>query len=170
MLFSNHLLRRWAPLFLCLSLSACFQPIYANKSGSDLMYELELISIDPVPDRLGHYLGNELAFALNGTGKEISPRYRLTLKPRERVETPVIDTVSGRASAATIVIDTEYNLIRMADGATLAHGIAISSAGYDRSSQRFANISAARDAEIRNAKILAEQIKERLIIALSNKP
>jgi LPS-assembly lipoprotein len=169
MLFSNLPFRAYAVCLISLMMSGCFQPIYASKSGADLVHELHLITIDPVPERLGHYLSNELAFALNGTGETISPRYRLSLKPRERVETPVIDTVSGRASAATIVIDTEYNLVRMADGTVMAHGIATSSAGYDRSSQRFANISAARDAEIRDAKIIAEQIKERLIIALSNK-
>jgi LPS-assembly lipoprotein len=169
MLSSKSLLRFAFPAFYCLLTAGCFQPIYATQSGFDLSHELQLITIDPVPDRLGHYIGNELAFALNGTGTDISPRYRLTLKPREHVETPVIDTVSGRASAATIVVDTEYTLTRMADGTTLAHGVATSSAGYDRSSQRFANISAARDAEIRDAKILAEQIKQRLMIALSHK-
>lgn len=170
MLLSNSFIRIIHASLICGLLTGCFQPVYFSKSGDDLVHELQLITIDPIPDRLGHYLGNELAFALNGTGRDYSPRYRLTLKLRERVETPVIDTVSGRASAGIIVIDTEYNLVRMADGSILAHGVATSSAGYDRSSQRFANISAARDAEIRDAKTLAEQIKNRLLIALSNKP
>ncbi len=41
-------------------------------------------------------------------------------------------------------------------------------ASYDRDAQRFANIRAARDAEIRAAKTLADQIRTRLAVALQN--
>ena len=40
-------------------------------------------------------------------------------------------------------------------------------ASYDRTSQRFANIRAARDAEIRDAKALADQIRTRIMAALA---
>ena len=45
-------------------------------------------------------------------------------------------------------------------------GAATSVASYDRSQQRFANVRAARDAEIRAATVLADQIRTRLGIAL----
>jgi LPS-assembly lipoprotein len=45
--------------------------------------------------------------------------------------------------------------------------VAFTFASYDRTSQRFANIRAARDAEIRDAKVLADQIKTRLAVALA---
>jgi LPS-assembly lipoprotein len=45
--------------------------------------------------------------------------------------------------------------------------VAFTFASYDRSSQRFANIRAARDAEIRDTRVLAEQIKTRLAADLA---
>ena len=45
-----------------------------------------------------------------------------------------------------------------------------STATYDRSIQRFASQRAARDAEIRLSKVLADQIKTRIASVLSAKP
>ncbi len=148
-------------------LGGCFQPLYGGSTGAALQAELAAIAIEPVPDRLGHYLGNELRFALNGAGSSVAPRYRLFLTPRERVQSPVIDTISGRATAGTIVVDVDYRLIPAAGGEPVAQGVAFAAASYDRTNQRFANIRAARDAEIRDAKALADQIKTRLAATLS---
>ena len=87
---------------------------------------------------------------------------------RERVQSPVIDTISGRATAGTIVVDAEYRLVSVSGGAPIAQGVAFSAASYDRTNQRFANIRAARDAEIRDAKALADQIQTRLAASLSS--
>ena len=46
-------------------------------------------------------------------------------------------------------------------------GTATAQATYDRFNQRFATVRAARDAEIRLAKTLAEQVKTRLAATLS---
>jgi LPS-assembly lipoprotein len=152
---------------LTLALAGCFQPLYGGAGGAQLQADLAAIAIDPIPERLGHYLGNELSFALNGTGSTVAPKYRLTITPVERVQSPVIDTISGRATAGTIVVDAEYRLTPIAGGAPITQGVAFSAASYDRTSQRFANIRAARDAEIRDAKALSDQIRTRLAAALS---
>ena len=86
---------------------------------------------------------------------------------RERVQASLVDSTSQRASAGSIVIDADYKLVPVAGGTPVATGVAFTFASYDRSSQRFANIRAARDAEIRDARTLAEQIKTRLAIALA---
>ncbi len=160
---------RVAVLSVALALGGCFQPLYGGAAGGQLRDELSAIAVDPIPDRLGHYLANELVFALNGTGSTVFPKYRLTIAARERVQSPVIDTISGRATAGTIVVDAEYRLAPVGGGEAIAQGVAFSAASYDRTNQRFANIRAARDAEIRDAKALAEQIKTRLASALSSK-
>ncbi len=44
---------------------AVFQPLYGPLSaGGDVAGELQAIEVSPIPNRLGHYLGNELIFAL----------------------------------------------------------------------------------------------------------
>ena len=36
--------------------------------------QLAAIKVEPIPERVGHYLGNELIFAFNGTGSEVAAR------------------------------------------------------------------------------------------------
>ena len=143
--------------------------MYGGPNGEALVHELRAIKVEPVPDRLGHYLANELIFALNGTGSNPPPKYRLQIKVSQRVQSPIIDSVSGRATAGTVLVDADYTLVPIGGGAPVASGTAFAAASYDRSSQRFANIRAARDGEIRGAKALADQIRTRLAIALAKK-
>ena len=85
------------------------------------------------------------------------------------VQTPLIDTVSGRASSATVVINANYRLVTSDTDLPLTRGTVFVFKSYDRTSERFANIRAARDAEIRDAKELSEQLRLRLAAALSER-
>jgi LPS-assembly lipoprotein len=158
-------------LALPLVLGGCFQPLYGPLAGGgSLESELQAIAVNPiVPDRIGHYLENELAFAFNGTGSTVVPKYRLTVTLRERVQTPVIDTVSARATAATVIVDADYTLAPVAGGEAITKGTAFSVASYDRTTQRISNVQAARDAETRNAKVIADQIRTRISAALASR-
>ena len=172
MLSFETFLCRWLPLVgLAASLGGCnVEPLYGGPGGQNLQANLAAIAIDPVPDRLGHYLGDELIYALNGTGSQVTPKYRLTIMTAERVSTPIVDTLSGQATAATVAVDANYKLTNIAGGGTITEGTAFNVASYDRGSNRFADTRAARDAEIRDAKQLAEQLRNRLAIALRAPP
>lgn len=150
-----------------LALSGCLKPMYGGLEGAALRSELQAIAIDPIPERAGHYLGNQLRFMLNGTGSEVPPKYRLQVTLRERIQASLVDSVTQRATAGSIIIDADYKLVPVGGGAPITSGVAFTFASYDRSSNRFANIRGARDAEIRDAETLADQIKTRLEIALS---
>lgn len=156
-------------VFAALALSACtVQPLY-GPIGTDapLAAELQAVAVDPIPDRVGHYVRNELIFALNGTGSDVPPRYRLMVSLKERVQTPILDTVTGRATSATVIVDAEYSLINIADEQVITKGVAFGVASYDRFSNRLANVRAARDGEIRDAKVIADMIRTRVATALS---
>lgn len=162
---SSDVSRRGAlALALCLPLGGCIQPLYGPTAmgGRDMAEELRAIAVDPIPDRFGHYLGNELIFQLNGTGTPGPVKYRLLVTLTSRVQTPIIDSVTSRASAATVWADATYSVTPAAGGAPVAQGRASAVSDYDRFAQRYANIRAARDAEIRAAKSLAEQIRLRI--------
>jgi LPS-assembly lipoprotein len=151
-------------------LGGCFQPMYGGVGGAQLVDDLQAIKIDPIPDRLGHYLANELTFNLNGTGSSPAPRYKLVITARERVTTPLVDTVTARATAGTVLVDAEYKLYRLpyTEGdRPIVEDVAVAAESYDRTSQRYANLRAARYAEIQNAKVLADQIRTRLAINLA---
>jgi LPS-assembly lipoprotein len=162
------LLRIFTALLMALALSGCIQPLYGPLSaGGDVAGELQAIAVEPIPNRLGHYLGNELIFGFNGTGSHVAPKYRLFVTVAEYVQTPLLDTVSGYPSAANVVVNADYRLMPVGGTEPITKGHASVVASYDRTSQRFTNLRAARDAEIRDAKTLADQIRTRIAAAIA---
>ncbi|HEV7911930.1 MAG TPA: LPS assembly lipoprotein LptE [Methylocella sp.] len=160
--------RLFAALLMCLPLSGCIQPLYGPLSaGGDVARELQAIAVEPIPNRLGHYLGDDLIFGFNGTGSQVPPKYRLFVTVTENVQTPLLDTVSGYPSAANVVVNADYRLMPVGGTEPVTKGQAIVVASYDRTSQRFSNLRAARDAEIRDAKTLADQIRTRVAAAIA---
>ncbi len=150
-----------------LGLSGCLQPMYTTVGGN-LGGELRAIAVDPVPELLGHYLQDQLVTNLNGTGASVTPKYHLILTPHETVQSALVDIVTQRAQDASVVTNVDYQLVPVGGSAPIAQGTVTSSATYDRSDQRYANIRAARDAEIRNAKTMADQITTRVAAVLSS--
>jgi LPS-assembly lipoprotein len=157
-------------LVLSSCLLGCFKPLYGGASGVALNETLKEVQIDPIPDRVGHYLGDALIFAFNGSGSTVEPKYRLKVTPTERVETPVVNTVTGQATSATVLADAQYVLTSVGDDKPLTQGTAFTSAAYDRSLQEFANIEAARDAEVRDADSLADEIRIRVAAYFADHP
>lgn len=155
---------------MMLCLSACeVRPLYGPTTmGIPLADELKAIEITPIPDRIGHYVRNELIFAFNGTGSETTPaRYRLDVKLKERVQSPIIDTVTGRATSATVFMDAEYKLTALATRKEVTSGTLMQIASYDRFSNRLSNVRAARDSEIRDAKTIADEIRNKISMELA---
>jgi LPS-assembly lipoprotein len=155
-------------LTAALGLSGCFTPLYGSLNGH-LGGELQAIAVDPVPDQFGHYLRDALLTDLNGTGSTPTPKYTLTITSKEHVQSALIDIVTRRASSATVVIDIDYVLKPVGGGPSITAGTVTSAATYNRSEQRFANIRAARDAEIRDAKTIADELTIRLSAALATR-
>lgn len=160
-----------ALVLLAVSLGGCLRPLYGpTASGQPLAAAMAAVEVEPVQtatgqERLGHYLRSELVFDLDGSGQPAPKRYRLALIASERVQTPIVNSVTGRADSATIIVAVDYKLTGNG-GRVVAAGTAQSTASYDRTSQRFASVRAARDAEIRLARVLADQIRTRLATAL----
>lgn len=158
---------------LSLGLTACFKPLYGpTASGQSL--QTVLASID-VPEAvwpnnqavMGHYLRSELIFLLNGSGSDVPKRYLLKMALSKSISTPVVDTETGRASSAIVGGTLNYELTSLDGNTVYTRGSATSATSYDRYQQRFATVRAARDAEIRLAKTLAEQVRTRLAATLS---
>ncbi|MGO4706582.1 LPS assembly lipoprotein LptE [Microvirga sp. 2MCAF38] len=159
---------------LTLALSACFRPLYGpTASGESLQSVLASIEVQEInlPDtqaQVGHYLRSELVYDLNGSGVPAPKRYMLNVVYNQTLSTPIVDAVSGTAQAATISAAVNYSLTNLDGSKILASGTARGSASYDRFQQRFASVRAARDAQIRIAKMISEEIKTRLAVAISD--
>ncbi|WP_342360119.1 LPS assembly lipoprotein LptE [Terrarubrum flagellatum] len=153
-----------------LSLAGCFRPLYGETAaGASMQSELAAIEVPEIPDRLGHYLRSELMFMLDGSGTPSPKRYRLTITPYLGQAAAIVDTASARAESATLTGNAKFTLVNIGDGKTIFEGTAVGSATYDRSTQRYATVRAARDAEIRIAKLLADQIRTRVAAAMANR-
>lgn len=157
-------------LAMTLALGGCFRPLYGETaSGFSMRDELAAIDVAPIDDRIGHYLRNELLFQLDGSGGSAPKRYRLVVTPSLSLATAIVDTAATRADAATVTGRAAFVLTEINGGKVVFSGMAQGSATYDRSVQRFATVRAARDAEIRLGKLLAEQIRTRVAAALATR-
>jgi len=178
---SPDLLRRGLRLAgaagLALGLGACvFRPLYGpTPSGAPLSDVLAAVQVEPstIPvgqERLSHYLRSELVYDLNGSGQPYPKRYKLAITAYGTPTIPLSDSSTGRADAVTLNGSAIYILSNIDGGKIITSGRAVGFATYDRNPQRFAAVRAAREAEIRLGKMLAEQIKIRLATVLATNP
>jgi LPS-assembly lipoprotein len=149
----------------------CFRPLYGDVSasvpgGGNVRDALRAIEVDSIPDLVGHYLRNELVFELDGSGQEFPKRYRLGVEVKENIDVTVVDSNSGRADSATLILTGIWTLTSMADSKALYSGESFARVTFDRSSQRFSTLRAGRDARIRGAKVLAGLIRNRIAASL----
>jgi LPS-assembly lipoprotein len=158
-----------AALALAGGLAGCFQPLYGEASHPGLVEDLQAIEVAPIKDRIGHYLADNLTTDLNGTGQTPTPKYRLTVTVSLGTTTPTVSSITNIATSATVTGDASYRLNKIDGGAQVLSGTATAAAAYDRSQQRYNDLRAARDAEIRLARSLSQEISLRLAAQLAGK-
>jgi LPS-assembly lipoprotein len=150
---------------LALGLAGCFRPLYGSAEFGGLAAQQGLagVSVNVQGERLAHYLRNELEFNLKGGDPAGAPtRYTLVVTASSRTGGAIVDRLSGVAESAALFIDATYVLAEPGRTRPVNEGSATVVVSYDRSQQRFANIRAARDAEIQGARQLADQIRSRV--------
>jgi LPS-assembly lipoprotein len=158
-----------AALALAGGLAGCFQPLYGEAAHPGLSDDLRAIEVAPIKDRVGHYLADDLTSDLNGTGQPSPPKYRLTVTVSLGTQTPTVNSEINVASSATLTGDASFTLNKVDGGAVVLTGNATAAAAYDRTTQRYADMRAARDAEIRVARALSSEISLRVATALAGK-
>ncbi|WP_158815451.1 hypothetical protein [Methylocapsa sp. S129] len=181
--------RRFAILLLALPAAGCFQPLYGEAAHPGLVAEMQAIKVEPLRqvdpvtlqtttgalqqsidlDRIDHYLENDLIANLNGTGTTPEPKYRLVVTPTFGAMTPTVSSQIGVANAATVLVTAAYTLTPIGGREAVLKGTASNAAVYDRTEDRFANLRAQRDTEIRLSKSLAEEIELRIAAYLGEK-
>jgi LPS-assembly lipoprotein len=159
----------FAALALAGGLAGCFQPLYSEAAHPGLAEDLRAIEVEPIKDRIGHYLADNLTTDLNGTGQTPTPKYKLTVTVVTTSVTPTVSSLTNVATSATVTGDASYTLNKVDGGAEVLTGVASAAAAYDRSQQRYNDLRAARDAEIRLARALSQEISLRLAAKLAGK-
>ena len=159
----------FAALALAGALSGCFQPLYGEASHPGLVDDLRAIQVAPIKDRIGHYLADNLTTDLNGTGQTPTPKYRLTVTVSLATSTPTVSALTNVATSATVTGEAKYTLNKVEGGAEVLSGTATAFAAYDRFQQRYGDLRAERDAQIRLARALSSEISQRLAAELAAK-
>ena len=163
-------------LGLALSLSGCLRPLHGpTASGVPVQDSLASVEVETVAtgrgqERLGHNLRSEIIFMLDGSGEPRPKTYKLAMEAAEAVQVTTVDTQTGQADAAILNATAKYTLTSLDGTRALTTGTARATATYYRDQQRFASVRAARDAEIRVAKLLAEDISKRLSAVFAAMP
>jgi LPS-assembly lipoprotein len=166
---SSRIVRAATALSLAGGLTGCLQPLYGEAAHPGIVDDVRAIEVAPIKDRIGHYLANDLVTDLNGTGETPPPKYRLTVTVVLSTRTPTVNSEINVASSATLSGEATFTLNKVEGNAEVLKGSAIAAAAYDRTTQRYNDLRAARDAEIRLARTLSDEISLRVASALAAK-
>lgn len=161
---------RVAAVLLCgLLLSGCgFHPLYAVPGASDgaMQARLGSIYVEPVPEKLGYELRNQLIDLLDGPSHPGGARYRLRVTLTTKSEAIGVQsqtTTSGvTQTAITRYNDTlkaEYELVDASSNAVVTKGIETGLTAYNVLSSPYATLAVQQDADKRAAEDIADRIR-----------
>lgn len=147
-------------------LSGCFQPLFGEAAHPGLVQTMREVEVAPIPERVGHYLADNLISKMNGSGETPAPKYKLVVKLSSTTAAPTVQSQIGIADAATLVETANFDLLKIEGEKVIYSGSATGTATYDRTMQSYSSLRAARDAEIRVARTLADEISLRVAAVL----
>lgn len=154
--------------------AGCFQPMYGERSasgGSALREKLQGVEVPPLnlPNgsreaRLGVEIRNNLMFSMYGSAVGAPPTHRLLMRLSTSRLSIIVDPTTARPDIENYGIDVVYELKDNATDRTVLTGTTFSRVSYDipGQAQRFARSRGLRDAEDRAAKVIADNINQRL--------
>jgi LPS-assembly lipoprotein len=174
---------RFARLLMALAVAGltagCFQPLYGDRASvgtapgavggiADKMRSVDVLPVVAnVPGRLprvGGEIRNALIFDLTGGGDANTTAYTLKITVSSTNLQIISDVNTARPDQQNYGIDAYYTLTEVGTGKPLFSGSTFSRVSYDTpgQEQRFAGLRGLRDAENRAAKVISENIRNRL--------
>jgi len=168
-------LRAGFALSLALLTAGCVQPLYGDPNvvpTAGLGDKLNTVEVAPINQpngsrlaRVGVELRDALLFDLTHGGPDTpAKRYRLDIQLTATSQQVIVDITSARPDIQTYGIDAAYTLTEIATKKPMFRSTTFARVSYDipGQQQRFAGERGLRDAENRAARVIAENIRERL--------
>jgi LPS-assembly lipoprotein len=158
--------------------AGCFQPLYGDRTsvgggaGGAVLDKMRTVDVQPIVSvqggrlpRVAGEVRNELMYQLTGGGGEGTTSYVLKISISSTNLQVVSDIATARSDVQNYGIDASYSLTEVGTGKPLLSGSTFSRVSYDTpgQQQRFAGQRGLRDAENRAAKVIAENIRNRLV-------
>jgi len=157
--------------------AGCFQPMYAEKTivgGTVAPGIKDQMNAVEVPDikapsgsrlaRISSEVRNNLIYDLTGGSGGAPPLYRLTVNLAAGQQQVIVDITSGRPDIQNYALDAYYTLTELSTGKTVLTAQTFARVSYNipGQMQRFAGDRGMRDAENRAARVVSENIRNRL--------
>lgn len=131
----------------------------ADGTSASVRTIMKSISVDPVRERVAQQVRNNLLFELNGGQLEPGGQYKVSLRVSPSTRSLAVEGDSLSSTSAQAVVRVNYRLIDMTSGKPISEGIRQAVASFDQTPQSYANERAARDAQNRAAKAVAQQVR-----------
>lgn len=159
---------------LLFSLTACgFEPLYVErKSGENWYYkgefdtsiteEMSQIKVEPISDRIGQIIRNDLIDSFTPRGVPANPRYRLTVGPIERqvVQQALRDDITATRERVRYTVN--YYLYDTQTGKEIVKGNSLAYLSYDILANPYSTTFAQKKIEKDAAKIISNDISLRM--------
>jgi len=144
--------------------AACgFQPLYGTKATRDrAVADLSSVAIEPIPDRVGQLVRNNLIDRMHTRGGDRYPKYRLRVTLSTASEGLAVrsdDVVTRR----NLTMTADYKILSADAKSLLFEGRTFAVAAYNIGDSEYANLAAQQDAYARTAREVSEEIKNQVV-------
>jgi LPS-assembly lipoprotein len=153
----------------CLLLGGCgFHPLYAvpEMPKGAMQQHLRSIYVEPVQEKLGYELRNQLIDLLDGQGEAAGARYHLRIVLTTRSEAIGVQsqTAPGGVTQTAITryndtLTVEYELVDPANNAVVTKGVETGLTSYNVLSSPYATLAVQQDADRRAAQDIADRVR-----------
>ena len=169
-----------ASLGLALLLGGCgFHPLYAvpGSAHGSMRTNLGSIYVEPIPDRLGYELRNQLIDLLDARADSGGAAYRLhvTLSLKSEAIGVQSQPAPGGLTQTAITryndtLTVEYELIDLKTNTAVTRGTEIGLSAYNVLSSPYATLAVQQDANKRAADDIADRIRIALAVYFAQQP
>ena len=170
----QKLMRAIAALAVAALSGGCFQPLYGEQSaagGPILRDQLSAVDVQQImapkgtdEARIAVEIRNALLFDFTGGGYAAPPTHRLKIAIASTRASIIVDVNTSRPDVENYGINATYTLTEIGTGKVVVTGTTFARVSYDipGQEQRFARVRGLRDAELRAAKVISDNIRSRL--------
>src|ERR671937_2455112 len=170
----RSLLRATFALMLAALAGGWFQPLYGEQSPTggpvlrDQLSAVDVIQIQAPKGtdeaRIAVEIRNALLYDFTGGGYAAPPTHRLKISIASTRVSIIVDVNTSRPDVENYGLNASYTLTEIGTGKIVVTGTTFARVSYDipGQEQRFARVRGLRDAELRAAKVIADNIRSRL--------
>ncbi|MCZ6741334.1 MAG: LPS assembly lipoprotein LptE [Alphaproteobacteria bacterium] len=154
---------------MVLSATSCgFKPLYGDHASSVSQASLAQVRLPPLRDRVGQLLHIRLSKGMHPRGKPRNPVWDLVIKLTTRTENLGIRK-DETATRANLTLEARFELRQIATGRVSFKGRSVITISYNILESRFSTLASRTDATRRATRELADNIKTRVALFLSQR-